>query len=144
MGKHAIDTSITIDAPPSRVWEVLSNVKEYSKWNPFLTAIDGELAQGEYVKVTFSNGFKISPMLVAVDKDKELRWKGKLLCGGLFDGEHYFRLVSEEDGRKTRFEQGENFSGILIGVTGSLLKETKLNFIKMNEAIKKRSESPSE
>ena len=44
---------------------------------------------------------------------------------GLFDGEHYFQLEPLADGR-TRFVQGEHFSGLLCGLIMKMVgAETK-------------------
>lgn len=71
---------------------------------------------------------------------KELRWLGSGAIKGLFDGEHYFKLHPLEDG-SVRFEHGENFSGILVGLMPKLLDDTKLGFEQMNVAFKKECES---
>jgi hypothetical protein len=138
MGKE-IKTSIDINASPEKVWAILIDFANYSTWNPFLKEIKGDPAVGNTIDVKFSNGWVISPKLVAVDERKQLRWKGKLFCGGIFDGEHHF-ILTEIEGGKTRFDQGESFSGILIPFTSSLLLETEQNFKNMNEAIKTRAE----
>ena len=39
-------TEIEIDAPPSRVWEVLVRFAEYPDWNPHLKSVNGELTVG--------------------------------------------------------------------------------------------------
>jgi hypothetical protein len=70
---------------------------------------------------------------------RELRWKGKLLLPGIFDGEHSFRL--EPSGDRTRFVHGEKFSGLLVALMGaSSFKQIERGFRDMNEAIKKRAE----
>lgn len=140
MFKHKIQTSIDIDAPPARVWEVLLDFPKYGEWNPFIKAIKGEAKVGEVVNLEFFNGFKINPRLLTVDPETEFRWKGKLACGGLFDGEHFFKLSPLEGGAKTRFDHGEDMAGAFIPLLGSLLRETEVNFKKMNDGIKARSE----
>jgi len=137
MGK-SIETRVTINAPASRVWQVLTALDKYKEWNPFIVGVEGKLQEGESLNVTFNNGFKISPRLVKVETDKELKWQGKLACGGLFDGEH--RFVLREVNGQTELEHGENFSGLLIPFMSGLLKETEENFKKMNEGLKKRCE----
>jgi len=61
---------------------------------------------------------------------------------GIFDGEHCFIL--EPVGNKTRFIQGETFTGILAGtLTLSVLRDTIDSMHAMNDALKKRAELPS-
>jgi uncharacterized protein YndB with AHSA1/START domain len=46
-----ISASVDLDAPPERVWAVLTNTAEYSTWNPFITQIAGTLAVGERLDI---------------------------------------------------------------------------------------------
>jgi uncharacterized protein YndB with AHSA1/START domain len=41
-----IVTEIEIDAPPSRVWEILTDFEKYASWNPFIKKISGTYQQG--------------------------------------------------------------------------------------------------
>lgn len=60
---------------------------------------------------------------------------------GLFDGEHYFKLEKIDDNR-TRFIQGEKFTGLLSGIFFKLIGEdTKSGFNEMNFALKKKAEN---
>ncbi|MDC7224530.1 MAG: hypothetical protein PQJ60_12375, partial [Spirochaetales bacterium] len=65
---------------------------------------------------------------------------GKFLVKGLFDGEHFFIIKDNGDGTLS-FTQGEKFSGLLVGLLASTLKNTGEGFHLMNEALKKRCES---
>lgn len=136
-------TEITIDAPAERVWAVLTNFDEYPEWNPFIRSISGDLRVGSRLAVTVSsvNGktFHFKPNLLTVAPNRELRWLGRFIVPGLFDGEHFFLLGSQLDGR-TRVEHGERFSGALIPFMGTLLAQTTAGFRQMNEALKKKSE----
>ena len=64
---------------------------------------------------------------------------------GIFTGHHHFILRPTETG--TRFEQSEQFSGILASVlhwTGSdMYATTERGFGLLNEALKERAESKS-
>ena len=70
----------------------------------------------------------------------ELRWIGRMLVPGLFDGEHYFRLSPSAAG--TQLLHGEVFRGILIPFFRKDL-ETKVRagFEQMNRALKDRAEA---
>lgn len=70
----------------------------------------------------------------------ELRWRGKFIVSGLFDGEHFFGLKENTDG-STLFVHGKDFSGLLVGFFGKALEKTRKGSILMNEALKKRCEA---
>lgn len=138
-----IETSIEIAASPSRVWQVLTDFPHHSEWNPFITSISGPLAPGEKLKVRIEppgkGAMTFNPTVVCVEPERELRWMGKVLISGLFDGEHYFRL--ERSARGTRFEQGERFTGVLVPLLAGTLGATEQGFNAMNEHLKRRAEN---
>jgi len=81
----------------------------------------------------------VKPEILVFEKEKEFRWKGKILIPGIFDGEHYF-LISKNGNGSTRFVQGEKFNGLLVGLLSSTLKKTRQGFEQMNEALKRECE----
>jgi hypothetical protein len=140
--KH-IETEIIINAKPEKVWAVLTDFEKYPTWNPFIKSIEGEKAAGKQLKVFIQppngGGMTFKPMVLTYDATKEFRWKGKLGISGIFDGEHYFRLIDIGE-NTTRFIHGERFSGILVPFMGGALSKTKEGFQLMNEALKRECE----
>jgi hypothetical protein len=83
---------------------------------------------------------RFRPTLLAVSPMRELRWKGKLVLPGVFDGEHYFQLENAPNGG-VLFRQGEKFTGLLVPLfRKSLDGATKQGFVAMNEALKREAE----
>ena len=142
---RTIETEIEIKATPAHVWQVLTDLPGHSQWNPFITSISGPLKVGHKISVHIQppgkRAMAFKPTLLAVEPERELRWKGNVLVPGLFDGEHYFRLAPT--GRGTRFSQGERFSGWLVTFMGSAFGPTEEGFNAMNECLKRRAESQS-
>jgi hypothetical protein len=68
-----------------------------------------------------------------------LRWLGRLLFPGVFDGEHSLR-IEPLDGGGSRFVQSERFSGLLVGLAKGTLAKTEAGFENMNAALKARVE----
>ena len=138
-----IRTEITINASPERVWNVLTAFNDYPKWNPFIKSISGELLAGKKLLVNIqlqgSKGMLFKPELQKIIKHKELRWKGKFLFKGIFDGEHYFIIDQNNEGTST-FIQGEIFSGLLVSFFKGILEKTLSGFEEMNKALKRRAE----
>ena len=139
----AIDTTIDIAASPSRVWSVLTDFAAYPQWNPFIVRIAGVPEVGGRLVVTIQppgrKAMMFRPVVLAATPGVELRWRGRLLMPGLFDGEHTFRLGPADGG--CRLDHGEVFSGLLSGLLGGTLPATRRGFIAMNEALKARAES---
>ena len=138
-----ISTEILIDAPPERVWAVLTDFAAYRQWNPFIITIEGEPSVGRQLKAMFqppgarAQGFK--PIVLRVEPPNALIWRGSLPIPGLIAGEHSFLLTRE--GERTRFRNSETFSGLLVPFLGKLLAQSREGFDQMNAALKARVES---
>ena len=134
-----ITTQLEINASSDKVWQVLTDFDSYSKWNPFIKSITGDVKVGKTIRAELG-GMTFKPEVLVYEKNKELKWLGHLLFKGLFDGEHRFQLIDNKDGTTT-FIQSEKFNGILVGLFAKKLDgETKDDFVAMNEALKKRVE----
>lgn len=144
---YEIHTSIDINAPLQRVWQILSNTQDYPQWNPFIREVSGTLAVGQQLVVNIhppgSNSMRFKPTVLVLKQQQELRWLGKLLFSGIFDGEHYFKLQALND-QQTRLLHGESFKGLLVPLLKkSLEKDTTSGFAAMNAALKARAEDTS-
>lgn len=138
-----IETVIEINSTPQRVWKILTDFENYSEWNPFIKSIAGEKSVGKKLatQITPPNRklMKFNPVVLTFEPNKELRWLGSGAIKGIFDGEHYFKIVNQENGA-VKFEHGEIFSGLLVAIMPKLLNDTKIGFEQMNEALKKECE----
>ena len=139
-----IRTEIWIERPPAAVWQILTTTDEYPSWNPFIRHVRGQLQPGNRIEVEIgppgSDTMTFRPVVLTVERDREIRWLGSLWMRGLFDGEHSFRL--ESDGGRTHLIQSERFSGLLVGrLSDGILSKTEVGFAAMNEAVKARAES---
>lgn len=134
-----IKTEILIKATPEKVWSVLTNFKEYPKWNPFVRSLTGNVKVGNKIKVVLQ-GMTFKPEVLVYESNKEFRWLGHLIFSGLFDGEHSFVLIDNGNGTTT-FKHSEKFNGILVGLFSKKLdKETKSGFESMNQSLKEKAE----
>ncbi len=136
-------TEIEIEATAGRVWEILTDFDSYPEWNPFIRSVTGEAELGAHLDVRIEPpggremGFK--PTVLEAEPERELRWLGRLLVPGVFDGEHSFRIEPADD-THVRFLQAERFSGVLVPLFGKTLARTERGFGEMNEALKARAE----
>lgn len=145
--RKELRTEIIIRATPQKIWMILTGFNRYAEWNPFITSLSGspvaENTISAVIKPSGGNGMAIRPKILAVIENRELRWKGHLMIPGLFDGEHIFKLIENNDG-STTFVQRELFSGILIPLFKKLIDEnTRSGFEAMNLQLKLRAESMS-
>lgn len=148
MAIHHLQTDIEIEASAERVWAVLADFPAYPQWNPFIKSVVGSPEQGARLQVTLhpsgGKAMRFSPVVLAAEAGRELRWLGRLVMPGLFDGEHRFFIEPLAEGT-VRFEQSERFSGLLVGLfRRSLDRDTKRGFEEMNQALKTLAESEQE
>ncbi|HET8847732.1 MAG TPA: SRPBCC domain-containing protein [Nitrososphaeraceae archaeon] len=139
-----IKTNIVIDSTPQKVWNILTNFKEYELWNPFMTKVVGDANLGSKIEVNIKtmNGKKRTyyPIITKCETNSELRWKGKSILPGVFDGERIFILERSVD-EKVSFSHKEIFSGLGVKFVGNKLDEKlRDSFVRMNEALKIRAE----
>ena len=137
-----IETAIDIAAPPEAVWGVLVDFAAYPDWNPFIRRLQGEARVGARLEVTVQppggKPMTFKPTVLAAEPARELRWLGRVLMPGLFDGEHGFRLEATAGG--CRLHHGETFGGILVPLFGKMLDDTERGFAALNAALKERVE----
>jgi hypothetical protein len=137
---------IEIDAPTDAVWDALADTSRYGDWNPFIRRLEGELREGARLEVEIAppggRAMTFRPTVLTAAPGHELRWLGRLLFPGLFDGEHRFEFEPLPGGR-TRFVQSERFSGVLVPFVRKGLGKTQAGFAQMNEALKDEVERRS-
>lgn len=138
-----IETAIDIAAPPVAVWRVLVDFASYPEWNPFVRRIEGEARVGARLRVTIQppgrKPMTFRPTVRAAEPGRELRWVGRVLIPGLFDGEHAF--VLEPSGAGCRLRHEEHFTGLLAGAFPGMLADTAKGFEALNAALARRVES---
>ena len=137
-------TAIDINASSDQVWRVLTDFGAYGEWNPFITSISGQVQRGARLKVRVhppgGRGMTVRPTVLVADRNRELRWVGRLLFPGIFEGEHVFQITPLGNGR-VRLLQQETFRGFLVPVLRWWLDgQTRAGFEAMNRALKERAE----
>ena len=140
-----LSTEIEIDADPHRVWSILTDLRRYPEWNPFIPRAEGEVREGARIQVVVAppggKAMTFRPTLVRVAPGRELRWLGRLLLPGVFDGEHIFEIARIGD-KQVRLTQREVFKGLLVPMLWrGLSVSTRAGFEAMNHALKARAEA---
>ena len=139
-----LSTSIDIAAPAGRVWGILTDFAAYPDWNPFIRRIHGiaspRLKLSVRIQPPGGRVMTFRPVVLRVEPERELAWRGRTIVPGLFDGEHVFLLEPHATG--VHFVHREHFSGVLVPLLRhSLDTTTRQGFEAMNLALKARAES---
>ena len=140
---RAISASVDIAGSPEAVWAVLSDLDSYGEWNPFIRSASGQLTEGATLTLRMvpsqGRAMTFRPRVLVVKPSVMLRWIGRLIVPGIFDGTHQFAL--EDLGGDTRVTQSETFRGMLIPFTGKMITQTETDFRNLNQALKRRVEA---
>ena len=133
-------TEIEIEASPQQVWQVLTDLKSFSQWNPFIRSAKGKLEVGSQLEVLIqppgASQMMFRPRVLIVETNREFRWLGSLLVPGIMDGEHIF-IIDRIAENKVRFRHSEQFKGLLVPfLWKSLDTNTRQGFNEMNVALK--------
>jgi hypothetical protein len=141
---YTITRSTEIAAPAARVWDILTDLNSYPRWNPEISVEKGRLAVGETLTLrmhTDGGTSTVRPTVRAADPGRELRWTSHYHeVGGLADAEHRFTIETAGPGR-VRFTQAETFRGIGVPFFHGALAASCSKFDAMNAALKARAES---
>lgn len=139
-----INTEINIDANPEKTWKILTDFNNFSQWNPFIRRIEGIPIVGTklkiYLQTSSGKNRTYKPTVTKVEPYHELRWFGKSIIPGMFNGERIFKIESVES-NKVHFIHKEIFTGLIVSLVGDRLdKDMYQSFIKMNNAFKQKVE----
>ena len=145
-----LHTEIEITASAERVWDTLADLKAYPTWNPFITRVAGELMPGAKLEVRLeppdASPMTFRPAVLTVKTGRELRWIGRVVVPGLFDGDALDgpRVAAgrARDQCRHQHQQEERFTGVLVPVFARGLDDnTRRGFEAMNAALKARAEA---
>jgi hypothetical protein len=132
--------TIEISAPPERVWEVMTDIENWPRWNPDIrkTSVKGPLEEG--TEFTWESGpGTISSTLQAVEPEKLLAWTGKTLG---IRAIHIWWLKPVNRGTEVRTE--ESWEGWPARLFKKSMKRTLEKAIYSGlESLKKESERKS-
>ncbi len=140
-----IFTEINIDATAAEVWAVLTDLAQYSSWNPFVVRAAGRVAVGETLECHprlpgSRRTLSFRPVVTKVVEDRLFVWQGHALLSSLAGGEHIFE-IEKLDESSVRLVHRQNFWGLIVPVFWPLVaKRTEKGFNMFNEALKERVE----
>ena len=120
------------------VWEALTDLAQYSEWNPTIYRAVGTIEVGEKVNI-WAGGRQFTCEVARLDPQREFSWKFHGPVSFLYRGEHIFRLEPVDD-QKVRLVDREIFEGLLVAFRRSETNVTG-GMIAMGKALKARVEN---
>jgi hypothetical protein len=149
-----IAAEVDIEAPPERVWAVLTDLAAYSEWNPFMRRVEGAVVVGERLALSMFSGEGARPLeaiveVTAAEPPRRLEWigthirvGGRLVPArwpGLMHGERRIALEPIPGGG-TRLHMETRFRGLLAPLM-RWLDSYQPAFEAMERALKHRVEA---
>ena len=114
------EITCTIDAPPARVWSLLTNAEDFPRWNSTVTSLKGIIALGQKLALTVAAapGRTFRPRVTRLEPNVSMEWSDGM--APLFQGVRTFTLSASADG-STSFSMVEVLSGWMLPmIRGSL------------------------
>lgn len=108
-----------IDAPPAKVWALLTDAAGFPKWNSTVTSIEGPIALGQKLTLRVPSAPKqtFKPKVAELEPEKRMVWRDGF--APMFQGVRTFTLTPAAGG--TDFSMVEVFSGAMLPmIAGSL------------------------
>lgn len=113
MTSNTVFTSIVIEAPIDRVWQVLTDLDGYRMWNSYLIRIEPTGDARRFLVHQRIEGRAdniVRPVEIVRIEPWSMQWHGTLGNPVDLEGEHFFELRLEGADRTT-FDHWERFSG---------------------------------
>lgn len=140
---RGVETTLTIQAPPEKVWAQLVDFEAYPQWHNYLLRIDGKFKEKAYITIyyrdTTGGEGHFRARLLEIRPNASLAWGGS--AAFFFRARHYFTL-SSPDGLTTTLVQGEYWHGWFGKSFGrKIYRTTYRQFVEMNQRLKARAEA---
>lgn len=134
-------TMVTIDAPPERVWQILTDASGYHAWNPEILDVQGRMALGERIVALVKLGDgalrRVRLRVTRFESPSRMEWVGGLPLG-LFVGRRTFTVTPSAGGCEFRLhlEMSGPMSGPIVKSVGDRQPEVD----SFSAALKRRAE----
>lgn len=130
-----------IDAPPERVWGLLTDAAGYDAWNATVLSLDGEIAEGETIalvsEVNPKRTFKLK--VSDVSPPTNMVWSDGMPLG-LFRGARTF-VTEPGAGGGTRFTMEELYTGVLAPLITRSIPDMSDSFERFADVLKRAAEA---
>lgn len=137
-------TEIVLQAPPERIWELLTDVTLYGEWNPLFVRGEGKVLAGERLELTVQlpaiPPFPIKPELLCAEPQARFQWRHAMSFTGLMCWTYGIELEPLAAGR-VRFVQSSAFGGLLGPLFSFALgASVEGGMTELNQAVTRRGE----
>jgi hypothetical protein len=130
-----------IEADPQVIWELLTRASVYPQWNPAVLGIEGEIRDGETIRLTSvvnpSRQFRLK--VSDLDPPRHMIWSDGMPLG-LFRGTRSFDVDSRADGT-SEFRMEEVYTGLMAPLITRSIPDMTESFELFADGLKAAAES---
>jgi hypothetical protein len=132
-------SKITIQAPVSKVWGIVSNISNYPNWESGVTKVTGTAELGHKIKIfsEVSPG-KAFPLKVTAFEPNKLMMLVGGMPFGLFRGTRTYSLI--DNGGSVDFEMTEEYTGPFAPMITKSIPDLNPSFQKFTNGLKAEAE----
>ena len=132
--------STDIQAPPEKIWALLTRADDMVRWNSTLTSVEGNVELGGTVRmrVPEAPGRTFNVKVTTFEPNREMVWRDGNPV--MFLGERTYSLTPGPDGTATRFQMTEVFSGLMLPMIAKKLPNFGPIFERYAADLKSESE----
>jgi hypothetical protein len=132
---------VNIQAKAGIVWTLLTDAKGFPRWNSTVTGIDGQIREGERIRLHVPGTERsFTPTVSGVVAPERMTWTGGL--APLFKGVRTFALTPRSD-ESTDFTMNERFSGLMLPLVKGSLPDFGPVFERYASDLKREAEHPT-
>ena len=135
------ESSSTIAAQPDRIWSILTDAPNLSKWDSGVERVEGRIAPGQTIKVFVKvNPGRAFPVKVTeFVPGQRMVWSGGMPLG-LFKGVRTYTLIPQGGGT-TKFNMREEYTGPLTSMIWRSIPDLGPSFTQFANGLKQKAES---
>lgn len=134
-----VAVSINVQAKPEKIWALLTNAKDFPRWNSTIQSIEGNIVHGETIKLIA----KAAPDRTFKLRVKEFVPTQRMVwqdgAAPMFQGTRQFSLQPKSDG-STDFTMTETFSGLMMPMIAGSLPDFRPTFEQYAADLKTEAE----
>ena len=131
---------VTIRSEPARVWTLLTDATYFPRWNSTISAIDGEIREGQRIRIHVPGSNRtFTPLVSDLVPNARMTWTGGF--APLFKGVRTFELTPQPGGLSS-FVMQERFSGLMLPIVGRSLPDFGPVFEQYAIDLKHEAERP--
>jgi hypothetical protein len=131
--------TINIQAPPNRIWALLTTAGDFPRWNSTVKSIEGRIAPGEKIKLwaTIAPERVFNLTINQFVPDQMMVWSDGR--APMFKGVRSYTLTPRADG-STDFSMSEVYSGLMLPMIAGSLPDFRATFEQYAADLKREAE----